>query len=308
MLISVVIVIVLLVANEYYYHIVLSETQEYQIKNGVCGNYDRIAFGSSYGRYALSFDEKSKGFNFCVAAQFFYYTDLMLRDIVPKCLNKNGIVYIIIPDLIFAKVGKGLYGSDRYSFFLSKQIMGSEYSTKDYLKYRLPLFSNRNAIKDIIKHLFNRTTSDYNIILSQQTYQHARKKAQSRCDSWCKQFGLKNTQSSEIPEDLQEIFSETRKILEGMIGYCLQQNYRPVLVVTPVSKAMNDSTSDEFIQTVLLDNINKANTFGIPVLNYLKDQRFQDISLYCNNSDCLNATGRRMFTALLLKDTEKFVK
>ena len=89
-----------------------------------------------------------------------------------------------------------------------------------------------------------------------------------------------------------------------MIQFCIDKGFKPVLVVTPVSKAMNECISDAFIKKVLFDNIKLANKQGVPFFNYLKDERFQDISLYANNADCLNARGRKLFTKVLLNDTQ----
>ena len=133
----------------------------------------------------------------------------------------------------------------------------------------------------------------------EQTLQQARK----RCSSWCRQFGLKDTVSDEIVPELEKIFIETRAVLTNMIQFCLDNGFKPVLVVTPVSQAMNECLSDAFIQKVLSANINMANTQKVPLLNYLRDERFQEISLYANNADFLNARGRKLFTNVLLKDT-----
>ena len=53
------------------------------------------------------------------------------------------------------------------------------------------------------------------------------------------------------------------------------------------------------------NGIKMANEQKVPFLDYLKDARFQDISLYANNADCLNAKGRKLFTKLLIEDTNK---
>ena len=133
----------------------------------------------------------------------------------------------------------------------------------------------------------------------EQTLQQARK----RCSSWCRQFGLKDTVSDEIASELEKEFIETRTVLTKMIQFCLDKGFKPVLVVTPVSQAMNECLSDVFIQKVLFGNIHLANTQKVPLLNYLRDGRFQDRSLYANNADFLNARGRKLFTNMLLNDT-----
>lgn len=138
---------------------------------------------------------------------------------------------------------------------------------------------------------------------NQLTLNQVETEADQRCKSWCRQFGLSDTINDIIPGELEETFSKTRKILTNMIQFCLDNSLKPVLVVTPVSKIMNDRLSDVFIERVLFDNIRKANIQHVPFLNYLRDERFADYKMYHNNADFLNAYGRKLFTEILIKDT-----
>ncbi len=309
MIISLTILIVLLLLlslNEYYFHIVLQNQQEHKILRGLKGKYDMIAFGSSYGLYGISFPEKANGFNFCLGGQFFYYTDKMLREYAPKCLNPGGTVYLIIADLVFAEVGKGLYNPERYPLILSKESLGEEFSYMNYIRMRFPLFFNKRALSHIIRTLIKGVDNSYenlkvNKLNEEQTLQHALQ----RCASWCRQFGLNDTISDKIPIRLENNFKATQKILMGMIQFCIENGYKTVLVVTPVSKALNKCLSDAFIKKVLFDNINQANSNGVMCLNYLRSPEYADYSFYHNNSDFLNAYGRKLFTEKLIKDSKK---
>ena len=296
--------IIALLLNEYYFHIVLSYQQEHKILKGLKGKYEKIAFGSSYGLYGISFPKEANGFNFCLGGQFFYYTDKMLREYAPKCLKPGGIVYLVIADLVFARLGRGLYRPERYPLLLSKDSMGREYSCYNFIRMRFPLFFNARALMQIAKSLFRGINNSYDMLTENQlNYEQTLHQARKRCDSWCRQFGLKDTESDEIPSELEKEFMETRAVLTKMIQFCLDNGFKPVLVVTPVSEAMNECLSEAFINKVLFDNIKKANKQNVPLLNYLRDKRFLDISLYANNADFLNDRGRKSFTNALLKDT-----
>ena len=296
--------LLLFLLNEYYYHIVLRNTQEHKIMRGLKGKYDCVAFGSSYGLYGISFPEKCKGYNFCLGGQFFYYTDKMLREYAPKCLKPGGTVFLVIADLVFARLGKGLYRPERYSFLLTRNSMGKDYSYLDYIRMRFPFFLNRRALIQTVRTLVRGVDNSYELLEKNKlNYEQTLQQARKRCSSWCRQFGLKDTVSDEIVPELEKIFIETRAVLTNMIQFCLDNGFKPVLVVTPVSQAMNECLSDAFIQKVLSANINMANTQKVPLLNYLRDERFQEISLYANNADFLNARGRKLFTNVLLKDT-----
>jgi len=297
--------VVALLLNEYYFHVALRNQQEHKVLRGLQKKYDRIAFGSSYGLYGISFPQETNGFNFCIGGQFFYYTDKMLREYAPKCLKPGGTIYLVIADLVFARVGKGLYRPERYSLLLSKESLGEEYSFLNYMRMRFSLFY-RPKIRTLIASLVRGEENHFDTLCENNlNYNKTLEQAKKRCASWCRQFGLKNTVSDIIEPELDLEFGKTRAILTGMIQFCLDNGFKPILVVTPVSKAMNECLSDEFMKRVLYDNIKMANEQKVPFLDYLKDARFQDISLYANNADCLNAKGRKLFTKLLIEDTNK---
>ena len=295
--------LLLLLLNEYYYHIMLRNTQEHKILRGLKGKYDCVAFGSSYGLYGISFPKECNGFNFCIGGQFLYYTDKMLRDYITKCVKPGGSIFLVIADLVFAEVGKGLYKPERYPLILSKKSLGEEFSYLNYLRMRFPAFFSPQKIA---RYLVKGSDNKYDKITENSlTYEKTLSMAKKRCSSWCRQFRLVDTLSGEISSDLEQTFVKTRGILTGMIQYCLDDGYKPILVVTPVSKAMNECLSEEFVQKVLFDNIRLSNKQGVLFLNYLKDQRFQDISLYADNADFLNAKGRGLFTEILVDDAFK---
>lgn len=128
--------------NWYYLKIVLRYSQENKIIEGKNGRYKSIAFGSSYCRFGLDDKIGNEFFNFGYSAQFFYYTEKMLREYAPRCIEKGGVVYLIIADLVFAEVGKGLYCELAMQRILSKESLADEYSFWKLIKYRyLPLLA-----------------------------------------------------------------------------------------------------------------------------------------------------------------------
>ena len=215
-------VLVALLLNEYYFHIVLSSQQEHKILKGLKGKYGKIAFGSSYGLYGISFPKETDGFNFCLSGQFFYYTDKMLREYAPKCLKPHGTIYLVIADLVFARLGKGLYRPERYPLLLNKDSLGRDYSYFNYIRNRFPLFFNVRALMQIVKTLYKGTNNGYDLLKENKlNYEQTLQQARKRCASWCRQFGLKDTLSDEIPLELAKEFMETRAVLTKMIQ-CFQ--------------------------------------------------------------------------------------
>lgn len=302
------IIAVLLCVNFVFLNVIQKNNQEYQINRGKIGKWDYVSFGSAYCRFGLDFsDTNIKGFNFGYGSQFFYYTDKMLRE-YKRSYNEGCHVYIIVADLVFAEVGKGLYNAHKYFEILNKESLGDEYSRWKHFKSRYPVFFCIEPIKECIKQVLGMNRIDpykstyYNNLSDVQTEQAARQ----RCTAWCMQFGLKDTLTDDITPELEEIFKSTRNILTGMVQFCLDNGYKPYLVVTPVSKIMNVQLSDKFVKKVLYDNINMANIQNVPFFDYLRDKRFEDKDLYYNNADFLNTKGRNMFIKILLDDTLKF--
>lgn len=293
------------ILNEYYYHIVLRNTQEHQILRGKKKkNLSWISFGSSYCRYGLSSGEDEVGFNFGVAAQFLYYSDKMLREYATSCLKNKGNVYLIIAYLVFAEVGRGWYGAERYNELLKKKTLGDDFSYKQRLLLRFPLLAHPRNIKRLLRYIIKGDQNQYSTLrYNELSEKEVHDQAAKRCSDWCRQFGLKDTISNDLSDELLKKFANTRKILTGMIQYCLDNDFKPILVVTPVSKIMREHLGNDFIQIVLYDNIKMSNKQNVPFMDYLEDPEFDDSSLYCNNADFLNARGRELFTKKLLNDT-----
>lgn len=304
-------ILLFLLLNFYYVFIVRYNEQEEDIKRGTRKKfaYEIVAFGSSYARYAYDFSVTNlRGYNFGIVAQFLYYTDLMVRSF-RDTYHSGAYIIITIPDLCFGKVGKGTYNSQRYVRFVKKEILGDEYSYTKYLHqsyfplFTLNLHSLKRCLEKIVKNVPEKTYSslEHNELTVQENINQAKR----RCKDWCMEFGLRDTKTSNIPESLEVNFEDTTKLLREIIVYCLQEELRPVLVVTPVSEIMNHELSQSFLEKVLYSNIRKANTAGIPVLNYMQDSRFASIDLYANNADFLNARGKRLFSEIVVEDIIK---
>jgi len=118
-----------------------------------------------------------------------------------------------------------------------------------------------------------------------------------------RQFGLIDTILVEFPNNIIKNFEKMVELVTNMITYCLENNFRPILVTPPSSEILNKRLFNKFLQSFLYNNINKANIQNVPFLGYMEDKRFKDYKLYIN-SDFLNKTRRDKFTDVLIKDLE----
>lgn len=295
--------------NVLYRH--LDDSQEAHILKAKEGRWDMVCLGSSYCRYAFNFEDTNvNGYNLGFVAQFFYYTKKMLQCYSPY-FRENCYVVLVIVNLVFAKEGRTEYGgADKYRRILNRENLGDDFSLVKYICSLFPLLENPKRMKHLLKLLFYKIRynkplpSPENIDFNPRTSAQVKNDALQRCAGWCDLFGLKDTFSSDIPDDMPEIFKNTRNMLTEMIQYCLERGYKPLLVVTPVSHSLNEMLSDEFLEKVLYANIRKANRQGIPFFDYLKDERFQDEKYYLN-ADCLNLTGRKKITKIIIEDIQK---
>jgi hypothetical protein len=100
--------------------------------------------------------------------------------------------------------------------------------------------------------------------------------------------------------DIQS-FAENRKDLEDIIIYSLKNNWRPVLVSIPISKALQDNLSPGFLKKNVYDNLEKADLKGVKYFDFSKDLRITEKAHLYSNSDHLNRKGAVIFSYLLLQ-------
>lgn len=311
----IILAVLLLLANVFYVFVAAADTQEYQIRAIGRRKYSYLAFGSTYCRYALDFDVvKADGYNLGYVAQFFYYTDLMVRSFARNA-KPGAVIFIICADLAYAKVGKGEGGCfdyKKYIHFMDRISLGDEYSVYRYITdvlfplifhpsyWRMTLIAAAKCVlpRCIVQRTKKTRKSE------KLTEEWMRQLAHERCNSWCQQFGLKDVQSTEIPACVSEAFIKSSAIVASTVQFCLDRGLRPVLVATPWSPAMNELVGCDFMQTVYYDNIERSNPQHVPFLDYSKEPRFQDYSLF-QTADLLNERGRKLFTEILISDIKK---
>jgi hypothetical protein len=259
-------------------------------------------------KYAIDFQENGvNGYNLGYAPQFFYYTDLTLRE-YSKCFNSGCVVVITCADLVFVEPGKGIYFSPQMMKMFSRKRLGDEFSWLTYLKdVKYPLLFHPGLFKRVLKRILKKCSmenDDYIVDYNPLNDAEMEKSAQQICDIWCKSFNMKDTLSDDMPEGIDDKFEQSRNLLTSMIQYCLDNGFRPVLAIIPVSRELNSHLSNLYIERVLYNNLIEANKQGVPVLDYLRDERFQNHELYLNSFK-LNLKGRRLFTKTLVEDLKQ---
>lgn len=262
---------------------------------------DIVNFGSVFGRFAFEYEQKDKGYNFAMSPQSLTYDYRILTEYIDH-INSNAIVVITLPVCIFALTD---YKEDArnvkyYSFLSSKNILNySRWKAYKYCKFPV-LNAGKNALH-VIKDSKPRNYLTSNI--ADLDYDKADINAKNRCVAWCKQFGLKDTVCPDLPAEVLEDMEKEVKVLNDMIQLCLDHRLQPVLVSTPFSAALNKYFSKEFVQSMLYNNINKANTAKIPYFDYREHPDFQEkYKWFINGCDWLTKDGRDHFMKIFKDD------
>lgn len=283
-----------------YYKINILQSNKFK---EIPDNLEIVNLGSSYAKYAFDYSKVGiKGFNFGIQPQSLSYDFRILKQFKDK-LKKNGVVIITIPNFVFAFLD---YPIDEYNYkyysFLNKENILNYSSLKKYLVKYFPLLLQPRKLKYILKDI---SKENMDRLVFVESKEDAKKEAQKRINGWMSQFKLLNINNKEeLPLDIKKMFIETQNLLEEMINYSLSNELKPVIVIPPCSKELNDFFSDEFLEKILYSNIEKANKNLIPVLNYLKNSEFQDYHLYMG-VDLLNIKGRKLFTNKVIADLKK---
>jgi hypothetical protein len=266
--------------------------------DGVPENLSVVNLGSTFAWYNFDYaDFPVKGFNFALIPQPLSY-DFKILQQYHEHINKNGVVLIT---LVLFSFYVDFYRDDnantKYYYFLKREYINTYNVFKHWINKNFPLLRNPRAVKRIIKDVPSLLTDNDAL----NTESNIAVAAKNRVNGWQKQFGFRDMDVYRDDEKLNKIVERTIDTLKKIIHYCIENSFKPVIVVTPVYKKYFGLVSDDMIKKCLYDNIERANTQNIPVLNYLNDKRFQDYALYIN-SDCLNRKGRELFSNILYKD------
>lgn len=264
--------------------------------DGVPGNLEIVATGSSYAKFGIDFSNTNyRGFNFGVVPQSLNYDYKILQQ-YRKCLKKNCVVLITLAPLVFAFVD---YEDDtknyKYYKFLNKKYINN-YKLKTKITHvQFPIL----ATPRLCKYIWNDVEPNDMYHSSCPNELVNRQEADAREAGWCHQFQLNNLQEAIVPENIKDSFETTIDILNNMIEFCINNKISPVLVIPPVSGILSSKISKKFLDEYLYENINKANKAGIPVLDFWNSAEYSCYFYYIN-SDFMNRQGREKFTGDLL--------
>lgn len=296
------IIIILFLINLYYVHssVFPIQTNKMQLPLSCLHPPLEIAnLGSTYAKYAIDYQFiHEKGFNFASEPQTLNYDYKILKSF-SNYFSKDCVVILTTCIFSFCKEDyrDDIY-NEKYYFLLPPEYINGYSKQKAFLITKYPIIKHPqillNMVKSILKKIIHFRGDKQKPLTTAQM-------AQQRIQTWCREFGFHNMSGYEYIPELEKVIENTVKTMEQMIEYCLEHHFKTVIVIPPVSLELQNLISDSIAEQYLISPLNKANQAGIPVLNYLKDNRLSHHSLFYN-ADCMNQLGKTIFSKLLKDD------
>lgn len=261
-------------------------------------NLDIINLGSSSGKFAFNYDKLPiKAANWAMSPQTFVADFEVLRNYSSYLKTENPI--ILIPICPFSCLGgSSLYMQDKYYTILNlSSIPHGYYKKAQEVKniqqnplMHFPLMALINEIKHLFKNKENNKMNE----------KEMQADAEKFMSGWMFEFSIIDFKNELILKN-KDAYDDSAKILSNIIEFCLARNFKPVLILPPVSKYLSEKFTPEMLQLFVYDFVRKANKKSIIFLDYWNDSEFSN-NAYYRNSFFLNYKGSKKFTKKVLKD------
>lgn len=251
-------------------------------------------FGSSHGMYDFRYGNAKDKFNFALSSQNFYYDYQILKQygnhLAPGCI-------VLIPVSYFS------YG------------MGQNELTKENMDIRYYRFLNYFSIvncnlSDLVRHKF------FPILSEEKKFEYLKNDKATIKNQWelYEKNKLDNNQLEETGKlraeyhkkiNKKENYSYNIQQLDNMIEYCLNHNFKPILLTTPYSKYYNQNFNSDFYNWFYGTTREICNKYKIEYWDYSHDERLtNNIQLFVD-TDHLNKNGAALFTNIILDKISK---
>lgn len=267
--------------------------------NGFPMGLDVVNLGSRSAWYAFNYEGIDKQCaNWAMRPQSLFADLLILQNYV-SYLKPGTIVLISICP--FSSLSSPRYvKSDKYYTVLgSKSIWPfdiQKYNLMNDIKNNPKRYYPVRALKEDLKNILLHKKIEEHSFSSNEYEEHA----VNMINGWMQQFSILNF---DYPLRIHNIdmYDTAVDILREMIGFCIERELRPVIVVPPVTTHLSSRMSMSVREKYMYSFIKKADTANVPCLDYFDNDRFQSDDLF-RDSLCLNEKGAILFTKQVLKD------
>jgi hypothetical protein len=280
------------------------DIQKFNSKDLIPHYFEVMNVGSSQPVFAFDYAESGmKGINWAVRPQTFEF-DLLILKQRHNFLQKNA--FVLIPVCTFSFFAHRCYDKTKYYSIDTPYNLSGLFSLNllDRIKRRYPVIGAGANLKRIIRDVppDNSLKIDHNPMTGVEMERDARR----WIDTWMRKFSLKSIDNIAVSLKNKKDIQTNITILREMIDFCLAHDYRPIVIIMPVSEELTDLIPLPFVEEYILENSNKANSAGIPVFNYWGDKQFTNSAFFLN-ALLFNMKGRKEFTKTILSKLQNLV-
>lgn len=260
-------------------------------------NIEVVNLGSSHEAYGIYYDhiEGITGFNLALPGQGLYY-DLQLLKKYSDRLAEGCVVIIPLSYLSFdLETGSDVQNRWYYKFLGYGAIPNHKIS--DYARYGLcPLLSASFNTKYLIK---DKDSIDFDIYW---IYKYFGVKYDVNDEkAWKKDARGALDYYYNVTGQGKNVDLNT-ECLEEIIGYCYKNGFEPVLITPPFTKYYINVFPKDIITDFHARVKEVREKYGVTYIDYSRDKRIAENLEWFNDSNHMNATGREVFTQILLTD------
>jgi len=261
---------------------------------------DIVNLGSTIAYFDFDYSHiEMKGANWALPPQTLYYDYQILKQY--SCYLKKGSVVCI--SLFYFSFMVLNYNKDRY-YYKYYKILDTN-SIIGFSKFKKLLWDNAPAL--VMPELFKRMLRDIPLISNEDTdFTSTDKKDKLQALQWMEGWKTQFNWNDEFKiSDIQKkIMYDVTNILSEMIEFCNKNEFKPVLVIPPISINLKRLFPEKLIKECFEDNIANVISKKIKFLDYTNNMNLcQSKNFY--DALCLNKHGKCLFNNLLVQDILK---
>ena len=263
-------------------------------------NLDIVNLGSNQPKFAFDYSQSNVlGMSWAVGPQTLEYDFRILKNFHNHLKSNAKVLIAISPFQFFLLKYKDDASNHKYYEFLDSNFIDDYSSITKKLYTDYPIFTEKKQLLRIFKDV----KLDDRLELEENPMSRAEinKDALRWIDGWKKQFKINNLENIILSDENKHSIEKNIETLREIINFCIEKKCEPVLIIIPVTKVLSCYLADKFVEEYIIDYINRSNEKKVRLLNYWKDERFEDEKFYFN-SFFMNHIGRKQFTEQVLRD------
>ena len=289
-----------IILNSDWYNSMFTDCKKFW--NGFHMGLDIVNLGSTSSVYAFSYDDVDKKCaNWAMRPQTLYADFLILQNYCSYL--KPGSV-VLIPLCPFSSLSSPRYltkGVDRYFTMLAPESIWpfslEKYNKMMDIKNNPKRYYPVAALRKDLVHILKKDTREYSISPNQ-----FEQDALSRIEGWKSEFSILDF-SNPMRLHNKDMFETGVGVLREMIEFCREREYKPVIVIPPVTKQLAEKLPTYARKKYMYEFVREGNVAQIPLLDYFDDVRFQKEEWF-RDSLLMNNEGAKVFTKQVMIDAQ----